>query len=39
VIFLSYSRADKEAAQRVAACFERLKHDVWWDHELLTGVN
>lgn len=39
MIFLSYSRADKDFALRIVECLNRIGHDVWWDHALLAGTN
>ncbi len=36
-VFLSYSRADRQAAEAIARELEQLGIEVWWDHELLGG--
>ncbi|MEM1009128.1 MAG: toll/interleukin-1 receptor domain-containing protein, partial [Myxococcota bacterium] len=36
-VFISYSRVDRPAAEKLATKLSALGHDVWWDHELLAG--
>jgi hypothetical protein len=36
-IFISYSRKDRDAAQRVASALESVGHSVWWDREIRGG--
>ncbi len=36
-VFLSYSRADRPAAEAIAAELQRLGVEVWWDHDLVGG--
>ena len=36
-VFLSYNQTDRPIAQAIAAELQRLRVDVWWDHDLLGG--
>jgi TIR domain-containing protein len=36
-VFISYARADRDAAQAIAGELEQLGVEVWWDHDLLGG--
>jgi hypothetical protein len=36
-VFLSYSRADRPAAEAIALELQQLGVEVWWDHDLVGG--
>ncbi len=38
-LFISYSRADREAIEKLAAALEAAGHSVWWDRHIRGGAS